>query len=299
MLATVTEIKSNEENIKISSIKILKTDTKKQSDLPWWLQPEVVPDEDEEKKVDSMEESLQKKSDIPLAPVTLNFVGIRPSKLHLKNNQVSTISLNATTNISYVTIKFPPLTLANTIDTFKQLLLKEFNIPSTHESLLIYYGDKKLSQDEDILSDYGITNNSIFILAIYDNITTNHKDLLYSIDNEPTEDEISRQHRKQMRIQRDMDAVKRRLQRIQDLRNGIKTNATEQKMNIIPIKEVMTLKKTLNKYKNIEIVKGLDIILQEDINCMKLPICEHLLCSDSLYSYTLSQLINKEKKNNN
>eukprot|EP00483_Globobulimina_turgida_P013199 UN13223 len=67
-----------------------------------------------------------------------------------------------------------------------------------------------------------------------------------------------------------MDAVKRRLQRIQDLKNGLRTNklsSTNQKAT--PLKEVMTLNKLLQKYKEIKMDPGLDIISQEkDICCM-------------------------------
>eukprot|EP00488_Nonionellina_sp_1-RS-2012_P001914 TRINITY_DN334_c0_g1_i1.p1 TRINITY_DN334_c0_g1~~TRINITY_DN334_c0_g1_i1.p1 ORF type:complete len:258 (-),score=71.12 TRINITY_DN334_c0_g1_i1:391-1164(-) len=43
-------------------------------------------------------------------------------------------------------------------------------------------------------------------------------------------------------------------------------------------------------------VKGFDIISQEtDVDCMKLPICGHILHKESLYQYSLSQVMNREQ----
>eukprot|EP01084_Bolivina_argentea_P090340 162824_1 len=186
----------------------------------------IVPDskEDEETNVVSVDESLQKKSDIsPLAPlVTFHFVGIRPTKLHEKNKQTSTGLLG----ISSTEITFKNLTLNDSVNKLKELIAEQFEVPK-ERSLLIMYGNTKLVKNDELLTNYGITDHSYFLVALYDNIGTNHKDVYVPKNDE--EDEMSRRCREDIRRQRDMDSVKRRLKRIQDLKNGIKVEPSNNK----------------------------------------------------------------------
>eukprot|EP01083_Nonionella_stella_P064253 167312_1 len=265
----------------------------KAKDLPWWLGPEVI-DEVKEEEVD---ESQKESDKTPLKPVTFRFVGIRPSKAHEQNHQISTISLTKTHSISAVQIPFKSLTVNDNVETLKSLLFEEFAIPKSRKSLLIYYGDTKLAQDTQLLKHYGVTDHSTFLVALYDNASTNHCD---NGANAPetkqlTEDELSRKERERSRRQRDLDRAQQRLQRINDLRNGIAPSVTKTNKKRKP-KEIVLLRHLLQKYKSIEMVQGFDIISQEsDVECIPLPVCGHLLARDSLYDYAASQLVNREQ----
>jgi len=246
--------------------------------------PEIEDDYFEEEKTPISTDEEQEKSDIPLPPVTFYFVGIRPAKSHQTVSKVH--------GVTAVQIKFDKLTLNDTVSTFKKSICGQFGV-SEGRSILIMFGNIKLNKDEEKLKDYGITDGSYFLLAIYDNINTQHRDIQICEIAE-NEEILSRREREQKRRERDMNAVKKRLQRI----NG-NISSNDQTLKKVPCpkpkESALSIKHFLKKL-DIQSIKALDIVTQEkDANCLKMPVCGHPLSQTSLYEFTLSQYKNRER----
>ena len=245
--------------------------------------PDIFEDAEDEKKSEILGDDVQKlKGNIPPSPVTFKFVGIRPSKFHKNIIQIN--------GAKAVQITFNSWTLNSTVSALKQCICEEFGLPKSR-SLLLLYGNVKLSENEASLKEYGVTDHSLFILATYDNISTNHRDAVIAEKNEC--DVIrSRREREQLRRERDMLAAQQRYGRIHC---GLHPAPKQRKKPIVKEMNVLQQIKHLEQM-SIQRVKALDIITQEmDTKCLKLPICGHPMSQQSLYKFVLFQFRDKHR----
>jgi hypothetical protein len=255
--------------------------------------------DDDEKKMNEEPEVVQVESVEPSFPVTFYFVGLRPRKAHLENNQVCDSKVS---NVALVRITFDNVTLNDTVATLKKAIAAEFEIPPMR-SLLVMYANVRLVCDEVLLKDYGVTDRSCLLLALYDNSQTNH--IEPEIKAEPNEDEASRAQRIRKQNRNNLDIARRRFARIQSRMHGTnlaaetKVNASETKQNAdaeqqqLPLQ--VFLRKQLKKL-SIEYIQGTDIVtLEQDVRCMKLPQCKHIMSESSLFEYVLQQFKDREQ----